>query len=227
LHYGTHWSFYNDRARIHRGADHFEEALQDSDAALAIAPDSPDVLIGRLYSLLRLGRNDEIPPIVELIEAIDPMNADLPAFKKEALRTAAGEGYNLQQDSKSGESIERLTAGIALNGSDAEAYYWRGRAYLRDNQDDKALADFETVVRLDPTHFESCRNIDYIHAKRGEWTEVISMWNTYLERKPDDGKAIFERAGAYHHSGNMTLAMQDAKAACGLGVQEACAVASR
>jgi hypothetical protein len=39
--------------------------------------------------------------------------------------------------------------------------------------------------------------------------------------------AIFERAGAYHRSGNEAQAMVDAKKACELGVQPACAIASR
>lgn len=221
---GAHWSYYNERARVHREAKRFEEALQDSDEALTLSPDSPDVLIGRLYALLGLGRIDEIPETVALIETIDPMNTDLPAFKEYSLKVAAVEGYQLQRGNRAAESIERLTAGIALDGGDAEAYYWRGRAYLKAGNHADALADFEKAVRLDPAHFESYRNIDYILAGRKEWPAIIEHWTTYLSRKPDDGKALFERAGAYRHSGNRELAMRDARAACDLGVAAACSV---
>ena len=214
---GDHWSYYHERARIHRAAERWEDALRDSDEALNLSPDSPDVLIGRLYALLWLGRSEEIPPIVGLIEVIDPMNTDLPRFKEDALKVAAVQGYDLMQESRPAESVDRLTAGINLDGGDADAYYWRGRGHLKAEDYESALADFEKAIRLDPTHFESYRNLDYLYARRGQWSEVISMWNTYLARTPDDGKAIFERAGAFRHSGDMASAMADARRACELG----------
>jgi tetratricopeptide (TPR) repeat protein len=227
LTFGEHWTFYHDRGNRHRLDEHYREALDDFDAALALAPDSPDILVDRLYALARLGRGDQVAEVVELVEAIDPMNADLPGFKDFALKLATYNSSELTRDSRSATALEPIDRAIALGGGDSNAYLVRGRAHLQRGDHASALADFEKAIQLDPLNYTACVNIDYVLAQRGEWPRIIQMWNAYIARKPDDGKAIFERAGAYRHSGNQARAMQDASAACDLGVAAACAVVRR
>lgn len=228
LNSGDEFLFYWSRARVHTDAERYEEALEDIDNGLKLSPDSPTLLVQRLYALTGLRRNDEVPDIIELVETIDPMNGDLPRFKEWALKVATHDAFQMQKDALSNASVERITEGMKISGGgNAETYYWRGRAYLKGGDHENALADFETAVRLDPAHFESYRNIDYILALRRDWPGIISRWDQYLAIRPDDGKAVFERAGAYLHGGNNDQAMKDAKRACELGVQAACSVARR
>lgn len=196
---GAHWRFYADRAYEYRKAKRYQEALDDTDAALALAPDRPELLIGRIHDLAGLERDDEIPEIIELVEAIDPLNKDLPSLKEYMAKVDAYE-----------------TRG------DARTYYERGRGYLQSGDHDKALADFEAAIRVDPSYFNAYVNIDYIYAQRRDWPKVIAMWDGYLEKYPDDGKAVFERAGAIRHSGDQILAVQEANRACKMGVEPAC-----
>jgi tetratricopeptide (TPR) repeat protein len=224
---GAYWLFYRDRADEYRRAKRFKESLEDVDAAIELAPDDPDLLVDRMYALLPLGRNDEIPGIIELVEAIDPMNTSLPGFKKYALQSATVDAYDLQKNSDNASSIERLNEAIAIDGGDAQAYYFRGRGYIKSGDHPNALADFETAIRLDPDYFEAYQNIDYIYAMRGEWAGVIGMWDAYIDKHPEDARAVFERAGSYRHSGDEIRAMQEAKKACDMGHSPACAAIRR
>jgi hypothetical protein len=51
------------------------------------------------------------------------------------------------------------------------------------------------------------------------------MWTDYLARKPDDGAAYLERAGAERRNGDTTQAIADVRRACELGNAHACRIA--
>ena len=75
--------------------------------------------------------------------------------------------------------------------------------------------------RLDPRHFESYRNVDWLLAQRGDWDGVITHWTRYIELEPLNGQAYLERGGAYHRKGDQRAALADADKACGLGAPRA------
>ncbi len=56
---------------------------------------------------------------------------------------------------------------------------------------------------------------------------MTGYWDSYLELKPDNGKAYLERGGAYLHAGKRELALEDARKACKLGVKKGCEVVGR
>jgi tetratricopeptide (TPR) repeat protein len=89
---------------------------------------------------------------------------------------------------------------------------------------ERAQDDFQRAVALDPTHLESFRNLDWLLAREGRWDQIIAMWTEYLARKPDDGVAWLERAGAARHKGEMTQAIADVRRACELGNERACTI---
>lgn len=216
--------FHGDRAAALRDEKKFQEALDEVDAALELDPDEPEFLVDRLYDLLSLGRNDEIPEIVELVEALDPLNARLPRFRSYALEVAAYEANKMKGGAA---SVDRVNQGIALSGGDSMAYLVRGRGYLQAGDEARALADFQTAIRLDPTNFTAYLNVDALHARRGQWQPILEMWDAYLEKYPNDGRAVWQRAGTIRHSGNEIRAFQEAKKACDMGVKEACAAVVR
>jgi tetratricopeptide (TPR) repeat protein len=222
LNYGDDTNFYHERGRVHATEKRYAEALVDYDLAAKMSPDRPAMLVDRLYALAHLGKRDEVDAVVELVETIDPMNDDLPKFKEFSQQL---ERYQDEVESLKGqgESIEQLTHRLNTNnGRNQVTYYWRGRAYLKAGDNDNALADFEQSIQLDPTFYDSYLNIDFILARRGDWTGVVDHWNAYLLRKPSDAKAIFERAGALHHGGREAESQADVKKACELGLQAAC-----
>jgi len=80
---------------------------------------------------------------------------------------------------------------------------------------------FRRAVAVNPGDFDACQNLDFLLTRSGDWREMVEMWTTYLPRHPDDGRAYYERAGAYRHFDQPT-AVADLRHACQLGVKEAC-----
>lgn len=225
---GEHWFFYRDRARAHLKQQQFTEALADAAHAMAVVPDEPEVLMMHARALRGLGRFAEAVPDLQLVAEIDATDDDLAVVKKSELETAAVQGYQLLQGAKDPNgAIARLAVAIDATGGNAEVYYWRGRAYLLTEDHEHALSDFEAAIRLDPHHFESYLNIDFILAKRGDWDAVIRHWTRYIELEPTNGRAYLERGGAYNHKGSRAAALDDARKGCDLGAQGACAITGR
>lgn len=224
---GGLWFYYDDRAGSYLRNRRYNEALADAERALALAPEKVNIMILRARALIGLGRAAEALPDVRFVAEVDPTNADLARFRQHELETGAYDGYTLIQSSDFNGAIARLTSTMDLTGGNAEVYYWRGRAHLLSNDHERALSDFEEAIRRDARHFESCRNIDFLLAKRGDWDGVIRRWTQYLELEPSNGDAYFERAGAHKQKGDMAAALEDVRKACDLGTQAACEIARR
>jgi tetratricopeptide (TPR) repeat protein len=221
---GEHVYFYESRARTHLSLRRYGDALADADRALALEPEDPDLLVLRARALVALGRRADAGAIVRLVGEIDPPNQALAAFRRNELTDGAHEGYQLHLASDFNGAIARFTSAIALVDGNADVHYWRGRAYLFKEDHAHALADFERAIAFDAHHFESYRNVDYILAKRGDWDGVIRRWTEYLALEPANGRAYFERGGAYNQKGDRPAALADARKACELRIQEACGI---
>ena len=155
---------------------------------------------------------------------LDPTSDKLARFRQQQTDTAVHQAYQLLETTKDVDgAIARYTWAIQLSPANAEALYWRGRAYLLGKNDrGRALADFESAIQLDPRHFESYRNVDWLLAQRGDWDGVITHWTRYIELEPLNGQAYLERGGAYHRKGDERAALADAHKACELGAPRAC-----
>jgi tetratricopeptide (TPR) repeat protein len=92
---------------------------------------------------------------------------------------------------------------------------------------DRAFADFEEAIRLDPRHIEAYRNVDYILVKRRDFEGIIARWNRYIALEPMSGQAYLERAGAFRARGDQAAALADLRKACSLGHREACDIERR
>lgn len=219
---GDYVPFYRDRARAHVYSQHYVEALDDTARALALSPDDPETLLIRARALEWSQRHGEAVEAAQLVNEIDPASSRLADFRRRESKSGAVEGHRLYSANDYRGAIARLTRAIELAGGTAELHYWRGRAYLMVEDQERALADFSTAIRVDPRHFESYRNVDFILARRGDWTRIIEYWTAYISVEPNDGRAYFERGGAKHHKGDQSSALQDANRACDLGTAEAC-----
>lgn len=130
---------YIIRAEALEALDRQSEATRDWDQALAIAPRSLDVRMGRGAFLLRQGA--AAAALVEFDEAVRIDREDPNAlFNRGLAFIAAGRPADAEAD---------FTRLLRDNPNDAGAYHHRGRA--RAGQDDRAaIADFDQAIRLAP-----------------------------------------------------------------------------
>jgi tetratricopeptide (TPR) repeat protein len=63
--------------------------------------------------------------------------------------------------------------------------------------------------------------VDWLLIKRNEYDQIISYWDEYIARHPDDSRAYLERGGTYYHKGDLREAVRNAKIAAGMGNAEA------
>jgi len=219
---GDHWQFYESRADAESRQRRYTDALADVANALALRPEEPDVLVLRARVLAALGRRREALPDVMLVAEIDPKNKDLAWLRNSEVKAAVSYGRQLLDANDVSAALERFNWGMQLGGESADLLFWRGRAYLKRNEHERALQDFEAAVALDPRNVESYRNIDWLLAQRGRWDDIVGHWSKYIALEPLNGEAYLERGGAYHHKGDDRAARADVAKACGLGTQRAC-----
>jgi len=219
---GDHWQFYESRADAESRQRRYTDALADVANALALRPEEPDVLVLRARVLAALGRRRDALPDITMVAELDPKNKDLAWLRTSEVKAAVSYGRQLLDTNDVSAALERFNWGMQLGGESADLLFWRGRAYLKRNEHERALQDFEAALALDPRNVESYRNIDWLLAHRGRWDDIIGHWSKYIALEPLNGEAYLERGGAYHHKGDESAARADVAKACGLGTQRAC-----
>ena len=125
------------------------------------------------------------------------------------------------------DAIKYYTAVLDAQPGEIRTLYWRARAYAKAANDAASLQDVLSLLAIQPDHFDAARHADNMLAKKADWPQIIAIWNQYLNRRPDDARALLERAGAFHHMGRNQEAFADLDKACQLDSQRACNLLNR
>ncbi len=96
----------------------------------------------------------------------------------------------------------------------AWAYNRRGQWYAQAQppQEDKALADFEQAVQLDPTRWKYFHNRGVSFAKRGQWNKALADFDQVLRLHPPRearAKCHFNRGEVFFALGRYEQAVQE------------------
>jgi tetratricopeptide (TPR) repeat protein len=81
--------------------------------------------------------------------------------------------------------------------------------FLPLDQDEKALADFEAALKLDPKDAGALLGRAELHRVKKELVPAIADYNLALEAAPNDLRALLGRAAAYYSSGDVEKALKD------------------
>jgi tetratricopeptide (TPR) repeat protein len=81
-------------------------------------------------------------------------------------------------------AIKELDKKIALNRSDAAAYYKRGQLYAQHGDFSRAVKDFDEVIRLNPKDVEGLNNRCWARAMIGELQPALKDCDAALELRP-------------------------------------------
>ncbi len=93
--------------------------------------------------------------------------------------------------------------------TDADHLTSSGIAYGQNKQYDKALADLEAVLKLEPEDPDAWNNYGLYLSEAGKIQESLQALNKAIELKKDFDKAFYNRGNTYAMSGNYRAALRD------------------
>ncbi|MEZ6069071.1 MAG: tetratricopeptide repeat protein [Pirellulales bacterium] len=107
------------------------------------------------------------------------------------------------------------------------SYNRRGEMYAHDGNSQRAFADFDAAVALNPQRWQAWHNRGVSHALGGDYQAAIDDLTKSIELQPQYGNAYFNRAELLYELGEFQRAVGDYDKAIELNPADAAALNSR
>ncbi|MBI9083691.1 MAG: tetratricopeptide repeat protein [Desulfobacterales bacterium] len=225
--FGDACDFYLARAKLfHYHLKDDESALVDAERCIALRPTVDRGYRMKSRILFALEDFEGALETLWTAASLRPGDTETTEWKQWAYKSLFHKGHNAFKEDRQA-AITYYSFAIEIDGEQFEPLYWRGVAYLKEEQWDEARWDFDKAIELNPTHFESVRLIDAVLAREKQWETIIGYWDRFLEYEPEHAEAYLERSGAHYHNGDRESAVSDLHTACDLGNRKACSLLSR
>ena len=115
-----------------------------------------------------------------------------------ALRQAVTD-FKAGRLAEAGAGLEALEA---KSPGDVTAHSLLGYIYLKQNKNDRAVTEMETVVRLAPGDVGGRKNLGRAYLQVGRYNEAIAQFKAVLSRSPKDTDALYGQALAEGQTGD-------------------------
>lgn len=96
---------------------------------------------------------------------------------------------------------------------ESEAYYNRGLDWLKKMDCDKALAEFNEAVRLDPSNAKFYNDRGYAWMRKKDCDKALTDYNEAIRLNPKLGMAYYNRAAVWRIKKDYDKAIADHKEA--------------
>ena len=224
LNYGDNWEFYYDRASFYEfNMNDSIKALSDVNRAIFIRPTQDDAYLLRSKIFFYLGDYKKSLEDLYNAQSLNPGEEFIQRWRESSSIRLMNQGHEIFNKNNYADAIDKYSFALQFNGTNPEAFYWRGISYYRLKQYEHAMDDFINAISANPHYFEAYRMIDYLKSMQGDWASIISYWDRFLSLEPNHAGALLERAGTYYHMRNFDNCLRDLKKSCDLGNNEACA----
>ena len=107
-----------------------------------------------------------------------------------------------------GNTAPRPNATLAAPDT-AFGYINRGIAYGEKGDHDRAIADFNKAIELDPKYDEAYYNRGYAYSKKGDHGHALADYNKAIELDPKHAPAYINRGLVYFDKGDFDRAIAD------------------
>ena len=115
------------------------------------------------------------------------------ASTAEAIEAIFKEAVLLHNQGHFPAAIQKYSLVLARNPKHDKAYFNRGSAYVRTNDVERALSDFDRFIILDPTRAEAYYKRGNLHLHRQEFEQALGDYSRSIRIQPDMAKAYNKR----------------------------------
>ena len=102
-----------------------------------------------------------------------------------------------------------IASGALVSQGLVVAHNIRGNAYLKKNEYDRAIQDFDESVRINPNYAKAFNNRGVAHQRKGEYERAIENFDEAIRLDSDYAIAFANRANAHQKTGEYGRAAQD------------------
>jgi len=145
-----------------------------------------------------------------------------PRRKEKEIRKHLRTGHSLYRKKIYREALQEFGKAIELDPNNYQAYFWRGRVYMKVKRYRESTVEFQMAIKLKPDYAEAYDNLGWLHMQLDEYDESIKYLSKSLELKPNDGWAYYTRGRCYFQKGDLKKALKDTKTSCSLGYKQGC-----
>lgn len=170
------------RASAYYLSRRFEEADQESELALAQAPDNPQILVLRTRLLQRAGEQDEALKMAQKATTLAP-NWDEPYY-------LAGVSYYFIRRYEQAE--QSLARALELNPNSARALFLQSIALANLGKIDDAERVLRRAIALEPENGRLHCHLGILLMRRNENAEAEGSFRKAIQLRPDYGLPHYE-----------------------------------
>jgi tetratricopeptide (TPR) repeat protein len=224
---GDQWEFLLKRAEIEEWLDQDETALADLNRALELRPGNAGLLFARALQEGRMNHWELAGR--DLLEGLrrNPTDTDGRRIYENTVKGVIYEGWEAYKSGRREDALRIFDLASNLAPTNQEVASRRTAIVMGLGQASRGVTEIEEQAKKAPDDFRACQQLDYTMARQGRFKEVAAMWDQFIARNPNEGRAYLERGGTRYHMGDIQGALADAKKACDLGVSEGCAQAKK
>jgi tetratricopeptide (TPR) repeat protein len=215
---GRCWDFYFDRAGLYLRMDEYRKALDDVNEAIVLSPQSTECYYLRAAVLSAMDNINDALKDLKIANRIWPYDDE--GYARYVKKQLLNKGHQLYRKAQYAESISMYSSVVEYFPDYADAYYWRGNAYVQQKSYSNARSDFLKAISVDEHKIDYYIALDGILAVNREWDSIILYWTKFITQDPANARAFRERSGAYYHKGDISAALNDAQKAASLGDKE-------
>jgi regulator of sirC expression with transglutaminase-like and TPR domain len=214
--------YLHQRAEYFMATKEWDAALADLDALLAFWPQYQEGVRDRAQVHFELQNQEKALIDLLLLRQLDPGDGKTAKRVAEILDWLPGYVHKLNNEGRAGEAKRLMEIGAKLDPDNQQLLNAGGHVDAKLGIDELVAA-----AKANPDDFDKIRAADYALAAKRRYAEVVELWDDYLSRHPQDGKAYLERAGAHHHLQQEPQAIADLEKSCDLRVVDACRLLER
>lgn len=221
---GRWYPFLRERAAVAATMEPPEAWLPWVNEVLDQWPDDGAALGIRASALRSLGRWEEARNDILHALYVNP-DDDVVKWERWQVMRALLKVAAVQYEAKDWKAAEDLyDQALRIQPDDAEPWFWRGMTFKKRGLHEQAFGDFKESVKHTRKWLVAYKELSAAYLKQEQGNEALTMWDGFIADNPEDAEALYVRGGVHNRLGNKERAMQDARRACELKFDKACAV---